>query len=370
MSSHHRSPASAPSRSPASSSSWPRRASSATATATLIGAISARGSPRPARSRAPPPRVNRVEIGVDDQDYAPIPGIWELRRAVAELYNRLYRQRQALAVHRAQRLHLRRRPRIAHPGRRRAGPGEPRAFPARTTPRTRSCSTSSSSSPRSRSCSTAGGLPLQPRRTCERRSPGGGSPPCCSPIPAIRPGRVIAGDELEELGGRRARAELLAPDRRVLLPLHLARDRRRATASSPRRGTSRTWTPTRSCCSTASPRTGAIPGWRCSWIVGPQPVIDAVVQQRVVPRRRRQQAAPALRRPAARSRRGARRRPSAIRRRFLRKRDILSRRAAPGGRALRPGAGGDVLLLGRYLGAAGRRSTMGCRSFARRWSGR
>jgi N-succinyldiaminopimelate aminotransferase len=29
---------------------------------------------------------------VDDQEYAPIPGIWELRRAVAALYNQLYRQ--------------------------------------------------------------------------------------------------------------------------------------------------------------------------------------------------------------------------------------------------------------------------------------
>ena len=39
-----------------------------------------------------PPRVHQVEIGVDDQEYAPVPGIWELRRAVAELYNELYRQ--------------------------------------------------------------------------------------------------------------------------------------------------------------------------------------------------------------------------------------------------------------------------------------
>ena len=38
-----------------------------------------------------PPRVERIEIGVNDQDYAPVPGIWELRRAVAELYNSLYR---------------------------------------------------------------------------------------------------------------------------------------------------------------------------------------------------------------------------------------------------------------------------------------
>ena len=36
--------------------------------------------------------MHQVEIGVDDQDYAPVPGIWELRRAVAELYNRLYRR--------------------------------------------------------------------------------------------------------------------------------------------------------------------------------------------------------------------------------------------------------------------------------------
>jgi len=39
-----------------------------------------------------PPRVHQVEISPDDQEYAPVPGIWELRRAVAELYNRLYRQ--------------------------------------------------------------------------------------------------------------------------------------------------------------------------------------------------------------------------------------------------------------------------------------
>jgi N-succinyldiaminopimelate aminotransferase len=39
-----------------------------------------------------PPRVKRVEIGVDDQEYAPIAGIGELREAVASLYNVLYRR--------------------------------------------------------------------------------------------------------------------------------------------------------------------------------------------------------------------------------------------------------------------------------------
>jgi N-succinyldiaminopimelate aminotransferase len=39
-----------------------------------------------------PARVHAVTIDVDDQEYAPIPGIWELREAIAGLYNRLYRR--------------------------------------------------------------------------------------------------------------------------------------------------------------------------------------------------------------------------------------------------------------------------------------
>jgi N-succinyldiaminopimelate aminotransferase len=39
-----------------------------------------------------PPRVKYVEIGVDDQEYAPVAGINELREAVASLYNSLYRR--------------------------------------------------------------------------------------------------------------------------------------------------------------------------------------------------------------------------------------------------------------------------------------
>ncbi len=50
------------------------------------------GQPETGPLPGAPPRVNQVEIGVDDQEYAPIPGIWELRRAVAELYNDLYRK--------------------------------------------------------------------------------------------------------------------------------------------------------------------------------------------------------------------------------------------------------------------------------------
>jgi aspartate/methionine/tyrosine aminotransferase len=50
------------------------------------------GQPETGPLPGAPPRVRQVEIGVDDQEYAPIPGIWELRRAVAELYNELYRK--------------------------------------------------------------------------------------------------------------------------------------------------------------------------------------------------------------------------------------------------------------------------------------
>ncbi len=39
-----------------------------------------------------PPRVLDVPINPADQDYAPVPGVWELREAVANLYNRLYRR--------------------------------------------------------------------------------------------------------------------------------------------------------------------------------------------------------------------------------------------------------------------------------------
>jgi aspartate/methionine/tyrosine aminotransferase len=50
------------------------------------------GQPETGPLPGAPPRLRQIEIGVDDQDYAPVPGIWELRRAVAELYNGLYRQ--------------------------------------------------------------------------------------------------------------------------------------------------------------------------------------------------------------------------------------------------------------------------------------
>ena len=37
-------------------------------------------------------RVQQLPIHVDDQEYAPVAGLWELRETVAALYNRLYRR--------------------------------------------------------------------------------------------------------------------------------------------------------------------------------------------------------------------------------------------------------------------------------------
>jgi aspartate/methionine/tyrosine aminotransferase len=50
------------------------------------------GQPETGPLPGAPPRVSKVVIDVDDQEYAPIPGIWELREAIADLYNRLYRR--------------------------------------------------------------------------------------------------------------------------------------------------------------------------------------------------------------------------------------------------------------------------------------
>ena len=50
------------------------------------------GQPETGELPGAPARVHDVSIHVDDQEYAPVPGIWELREAIAGLYNRLYRR--------------------------------------------------------------------------------------------------------------------------------------------------------------------------------------------------------------------------------------------------------------------------------------
>ena len=53
------------------------------------------GQPETGPLPGAPPRITEAGIDPDDQEYAPVPGIWELREAVARLYNELYRQGMA-----------------------------------------------------------------------------------------------------------------------------------------------------------------------------------------------------------------------------------------------------------------------------------
>ncbi len=50
------------------------------------------GQPETGPLAGAPPRVQRVEIEPDDLEYAPVAGLMELRVAIANLYNRLYRR--------------------------------------------------------------------------------------------------------------------------------------------------------------------------------------------------------------------------------------------------------------------------------------
>jgi len=50
------------------------------------------GQPETGPLPGAPPRVPSVVVDPNDLEYAPIPGIWELREAIASLYNRLYRR--------------------------------------------------------------------------------------------------------------------------------------------------------------------------------------------------------------------------------------------------------------------------------------
>jgi N-succinyldiaminopimelate aminotransferase len=50
------------------------------------------GQPETGDLPGAPPRVQQVSIHMDDQEYAPVAGVWELREAVASLYNSLYRR--------------------------------------------------------------------------------------------------------------------------------------------------------------------------------------------------------------------------------------------------------------------------------------
>jgi N-succinyldiaminopimelate aminotransferase len=50
------------------------------------------GQPETGELPGAPPRIHDVKVAMDDQEYAPIAGLWELREAIAGHYNRLYRR--------------------------------------------------------------------------------------------------------------------------------------------------------------------------------------------------------------------------------------------------------------------------------------
>src|SRR5271166_3647644 len=50
------------------------------------------GQPETGDLPGAPARVAHVPIHVDDQEYAPVAGLWELRETIASLYNTLYRR--------------------------------------------------------------------------------------------------------------------------------------------------------------------------------------------------------------------------------------------------------------------------------------
>src|SRR5579864_3423049 len=50
------------------------------------------GQPEAGELSGAPPRVKHVEVALDDQEYAPVPGVLELREAIASFYNAAYRR--------------------------------------------------------------------------------------------------------------------------------------------------------------------------------------------------------------------------------------------------------------------------------------
>jgi aspartate/methionine/tyrosine aminotransferase len=50
------------------------------------------GQPETGELPGAPARVKHVDVHVDDLEYAPVAGLWELREAIASLYNALYRR--------------------------------------------------------------------------------------------------------------------------------------------------------------------------------------------------------------------------------------------------------------------------------------
>ena len=241
---------------------------------------------RPAARRAAA-RAARVTIDVDDQEYAPVAGIWELREAIAGALQPALPARDAVAVPRRERRASRAAGARRSRARRPASGTSTSATSCPTTPPTRSCSTSSRPS-------RAIPILLEGERGYAfsaddlRREMHGPRPLGAAAVEPVQPDRQAgAGRRARALGGARARARLRAPPRRVLLALRLDRapPGRLPVESAARYvedvdrdpvvlfdGLTKNW---------------RYPGWRVTWTVGPRAGDRGGRQRRLVPRRRR-----------------------------------------------------------------------------------
>ena len=325
------------------------------------------GQPETGPLPGAPPRMRRIEIGVDDQDYAPVPGIWELRRAVAELYNGLYRQgkrsqytERNVCICGGGRASLTRA--VAALGQVNLGHFLPDYTAYEELLDIFKLFTSIPIL-----LDASGGYRFG-LDDLEREIMGRGLSALLLSNPCNPTGKVLAGAELE--GWVRLARELSCA---LLIDEFYSHYVWRETpeaggmVSAARYvddvdtdpvvlfdGLTKNW---------------RYPGWRCTWIVGPQPVIEAVsssgsfldgggskpVQRAAVP----------LLAPGG-SRRGDRSDPGGVPAQAA----DHAGGTARGGRAVRPGARGDLLLLGGHLRRCRPRSTTGCRSSAPRWSAR
>ena len=220
----------------------------------------------PARRRA----STRSTIDVDDQEYAPVPGIWELREAVAGLYNRLYRRGMPSQYTRGERLHLRRRARGAHPRRGQPRAHQPRPLPPRLHRLRGAARHLQGVHRRSRSCSRASAATRSPPTTCAARSSAAASRRCCCRTRATRPASSSAATSSRAGSRIGARARLHAALDEFYSHYVWTRAAPASCRSRAPRATSRTSIAIRSCSSTASPRTGATRAGACTWTVGPQ----------------------------------------------------------------------------------------------------
>ncbi len=215
-----------------------------------------------------------MDVALDDQEYAPVAGLWELREAIASLYNSLYRRgmpsqysAENVCVSGGGRAALTRA--AASLGQCNLGHFLPdytayeelldifKAFTAipilleGERGYAFSVGRPAARDPRARPVGHPDVQPVQPH------------------------GQAGRGRGAVALGGGGARARLHAAARRVLFALRLPRRRPGGCPSRAPRATSRTSTAIRSWCFDGLTKNWRYPGWRVTWALAPKNVVEA-----------------------------------------------------------------------------------------------